>query len=671
MDKARFPKEFKVYWPLLILFAFLLLMSPKSGTFKYDYKKGAPWSYETLVAQFDFPILKSDKQIDEDLARITSFQLPYYKWDSEVSQGALSGFNSRNDLGRCSLIKQELIACYSDIYERGIIDLTEEHKEQDMVYIQLDGRATEFPVSELYTIESASRKVRALVKSSLPMFNADSLCRAHGLYGVLVPNLIYDAATTEQISEKMVQSISYTQGYKTAGEILIENGEIITDENFRILESYEEEYNKEMGYDGPVAFLWLGNGLVAFIMIVLLLLTITYTNPNIFQESNRYHYLLLVFVLASIPAMLFSKQNTLLLYIVPYNMIAVYLIAFFRKRVVLPVYIISLLPLLIYATNNIELFVMHLVSGVLSIYLFGYFSKGWKQFLMSLMVFVALAVVYLSFRLLRGTVGLADLIIVVYLFIGSFLSVAVYPLIFLFEKIFSLVSSARLADLCDTNNPLLRELAQKAPGTFHHSLQLMNMADEAARAIYADVLLVRAGAMYHDIGKMKNAMCFVENQMTGVDYHSHLTPKESASFIVKHVEDGEELARKNNLPSVVIDFITTHHGTTCAGYFHTQYLNEGGDPEDTADFFYKGHKPTTKEQVILMLCDSIEAASRTLSDYSPETISELVEKMTAAKMDQFTDADISLKELETVKQVIKEFIAQVHHARIVYPKRNS
>lgn len=251
------------------------------------------------------------------------------------------------------------------------------------------------------------------------------------------------------------------------------------------------------------------------------------------------------------------------------------------------------------------------------------------------------------------------------------MSVAGYPLIYLFEKIFKLVSNSKLVDLSDTSNKLLRELADKAPGTFQHSLQVMNLADAAARAIDANVLLVRAGALYHDIGKIANPQCFTENATPGVNYHAELTLKESAQEIIRHVSDGLALAEKHGLPGVVRDFIKTHHGTTSTGYFYTKYLNDGGDPDDVADFFYDGEKPVTKEQVILMICDAVEAASRSLSDYSPEQISALVDRIIDGKASdgQLTNSIISLHELNVVREEVKTYLKQMYHSRISYPKR--
>ena len=370
-------------------------------------------------------------------------------------------------------------------------------------------------------------------------------------------------------------------------------------------------------------------------------------------------------------AMAVEKADPELLYMTPFTLIALYLVAFFKKRVVLPVYIISLLPLLVFSHNGVELFVMYLVAGVVTIFFAEIYNRGWKQFITAIIVFFVLLVIYLAFRLIDGISGFNDYRIILYLFIGSFLSVAGYPLIYLFERLFMLVSNTRLTELTDTNNKLLRDLAHKAPGTFQHSLQVMNLADAAARSIDANVLLVRAGALYHDIGKMMNPQCFIENENLGVRYHDGLSPRESAVEIIRHVPDGMALADKYKLPDIVKEFIITHHGTTCTAYFYNKYINEGGDRNDADDFFYKGRKPTTKEQIIIMLCDTLEAASRSLKDYSAKSMSDLVERIVKSKMNdgQFEDADISLKELNIVKNVLKSYLQQVYHARIVYPKR--
>ncbi len=671
MVKVKFPNKFRVYLPLIVLFFVLLLITPKSGNFKYDYRKGDTWNHETLIAQLDFPVLKTDEQIAQEVSELVSAVVPYYRQVTDIAQEAIRKLNSETNLGRYESLKPEALSAFVDIYERGLIEQYEDASDMDAVFISKDKKAMSIPVSELYTVATAKKRLVSSLMKKAPYANVDSICVANGLYALLTPNLVFDQKTTDMMQKEAYENISETSGYIKAGEVLISNGEVVTAEHKQIIDSYKAEYQESLGYNGPIFLLWLGDAVIVLAIVILLFLTILYTNPKIFDDSNRYLYLLLIFTLASVAAIFTDRANPEFLYLVPFTLITLYLLSFFKKRVVLPVYVVSLLPLLIFTQYGLELFVMFLIAGVISILSFGYFNKGWQQFLTAFFVFLTMIGVHLSFRLIQGDASLRDLSILIYMALGALLSVAGYPLIFLFEKLFALVSNAKLLDLCDTNNKLLRELAQKAPGTFQHSLQVMNMADEAARSVGANVLLVRAGAMYHDIGKMMNPLCFVENSAPGVNYHANLSPKESATEIIRHVQDGVALADKHGLPSVVKEFITAHHGTTFTGYFYNQYLNEGGSPDDVKEFFYNGTKPVSKEHVILMLCDGIEAASRTLTDFSPESISAFVEKMVASKMEQFDDSEISLKELNVVKGVLKTYLAQAHHARVVYPKRKS
>jgi putative nucleotidyltransferase with HDIG domain len=334
-------------------------------------------------------------------------------------------------------------------------------------------------------------------------------------------------------------------------------------------------------------------------------------------------------------------------------------------------YFISLLPVLILAPEGVEVFVVYLVAGTVGMFVFEKFNRGWLQFVTAFIVFLVMVLVWTAFRFVEGLDSLHDYSVVVDMALGALLLVAGYPLIYLFEKVFMLVSASKLVELSDTSNKLLRLLADKAPGTFQHSLQVMNLADAAARAIDAYVPLVRAGALYHDVGKIANPQCFTENETPGVRFHADLSPKESAQEIIRHVADGLALADKYGLPKVLKDFIQTHHGTTNTAYFYNKYLNDGGDPNEVSEFYYDGVKPTTKEQVILMLCDTIEAASRSLKDYSQENISSLVDRIIEGKVDdgQLSNADISLKELNTLKEVIKSYLMQMHHSRVAYPKR--
>ena len=396
--------------------------------------------------------------------------------------------------------------------------------------------------------------------------------------------------------------------------------------------------------------------------------------PDLLKQC-RFDGLLVVFLLATVAALGVDKLDSNYLFMVPFPLVALWLVAFFPNRVVIPVYIVTLLPLLVFAHSGSELFVMSLLAGLAAVYAFSFFNRGWEQFLVSLFIFVSLFISYCGFRgidALNGSFAQH----VLFLFISSLLSVVGYSLIFLFEKMFNLVSTSRLQELCDTDNPLLSELEEKAPGTYQHSLQVMAMADAAARSIGANSLLVRAGALYHDVGKMVNPPCFIENETLVPesqrgDYHKDLSPQESARDIINHVSDGMEIAARYKLPHVVRDFIITHHGTSRMNYFYNKYVNEGGDPAQVADFLYDGRKPVTKEQVVLMLCDGVEAASRTLKSNTPEAYSQLVETIASQKTSegQLDEADISLKELGVVKETIKTYLAQLYHERVPYPKR--
>lgn len=678
MEKINFPKRFRAYLPLIALFLLLVFMMPKSPQFNYDYRKGSPWMYETLIAQFDFPILKTEAQLQEEREKAGSNVIPYYRLDGQIASRSTAAVSSL-DLGKWSDARVPVAEALTFLYSKGILaptvglDLSETMDAGDgLIYVQKNRRAEKVPVTELFTLETASAYLRDVLAAACPGCDTDSLYAAASLESLIVPDLIYDQQTTDLVHEESVNYVSVTQGVVRAGQTIVSEGEMVTAEIEQLLESYKAEYNMSVGYDGDRAYMWIGNIFLAFCIVFILFLALCYCNFRIFDEFNKYLYLLLIFALAAVGSCIVARMDPSLFYLMPFTLISLYLLAFFTKRVVFSVYFISLLPMLMFSPAGVELFVMYLVAGSIAMLVFGYFNRGWLQFVTAFIVFVVMTVVWGAFRLTDGIGGLADYHTVLDMGLGALLSVACYPFIFLFEKIFKLVSNTKLAELSDTNNKLLRELADKAPGTFQHSLQVMNLADAAARSIDANVLLVRAGALYHDIGKIANPHCFTENETSGVRYHEGLTPKESAHDIIKHVSDGLAMADKHGLPGVIKDFIASHHGTTSTAYFLTMYLNGGGDPEDTADFYYDGRKPVSKEQVVLMICDAVEAASRSLKDYSPESISALVDRIVNGKAaeNQFDDADISLCEVSTLKETIKAYLQQMYHSRISYPKRN-
>ena len=672
--------NYRVLIPLVVLFLVLTLIFPRTAKFSYDYRKGSPWSHETLLAQFDFPILKTDEQIREEKSRSKSVVIPYYRYRQDIVDNCRKAAEGI-DMGGYSYLRPLIVASMDGIYSNGVVPdegvRLDGHSDPSgaVLYIQKDKRAGKKPVSEVFKESEAKNRLLSDIAAKYPRINADSVLRSAGIYDFIVPNLEYDPKTTELVRSESSNQVSTTQGFVSAGQLIVSEGEIVTAEIAQMLDSYKVEYENSMGYGGPRILFWLGNAFIAFALVLLFFLMIYFLNRRLFMDHRKFWYLIFIFIIASVLALIINKFAPRCLYMVPFTLTALYLEAFFKNKVIFPICCVSFLPLLVFAENGVVLFVMFLLASIVAVFTFRFFNQGWQQFIMSGIVFVSILVTYFGFRMI-DMVNDDPYMAVLYMFIGSMLIVAGYPLIYLFERMFNLVSSSRLRELCDTNNKLLRELEHKAPGTFQHSLQVMNMCDAAARAIDANVLLVRAGALYHDIGKMKNPLCFIENESMspkGVHYHEHLSPKESARAIIKHVSDGLELAAENRLPDVIQDFILTHHGTSNTSYFYNKYLNEGGDPNDVSDFFYKGRKPQTKEQIILMICDTLEAASRTLKDNSAATFSVFVENIVASKMKigQFDQADISIKDLNTVKETLKSYLSQIYHERVVYPQRKN
>ncbi len=671
MEKSRFPRGYKVYLPLVLLFALLVFVMPRSPKFNYDYRKGAIWMYEDLVSQFDFPLLKSEEQYKAELQKAGSSVVPVYRQDPTVLEMAYSQLSS-SDLGKYNDLKPLVNASLGKIYSKGVLPRNAAVEPAGVMYLQKDFRAAKVPFSEVYTAESAVIALRQSLLAEIPEAVADSLFGAV-LTGLVNSDLVFDQQLTDLIHVENAALVSPTIGVIKAGQTLVSQGELITEEVERMLDSYKTEYEANVGYAGSPALQWVGNSFVALFLVLVLFFAIYFCNYHIFERYNKYLYILLVFALSAVASFVVAQTEPRYFYMVPYTLIALYLLAFFTRRLVFTVYFISLLPMLIVAPEGIELFFIYLCGGVVVIYVFDYFNRGWLQFVSALITFAVMALVWMSFRLVDGVDTFTTLRPLGHLSLAAFLSVAGYPLIYLFEKMFMLVSSSKLVELSDTSRPLLRMLADKAPGTFQHSLQVMNLADAVARSIDANIPLIRAAALYHDIGKIANPQCFTENETPGVRYHEGLTPKESAQEIIRHVSDGLALADKYGVPGVLKDFIKTHHGTTCTAYFMTQYLNAGGDLAETDEFYYNGVKPVTREQVILMLCDAVEAASRSLKDYSEQSISVLVDKIVDGKADdgQLSDSDISLREVTRIKEVMKSYLKQMYHSRVSYPKREA
>lgn len=673
MDRRIFPHNWRVYVPLVIVYVILVLLLPKEGKFRYHYQKGRPWMYETLISPMDFPILKTDQELMSEMEEKSSHIIPYYKLDESVRK-SVNQMIYGLDLSGSGLDNPGLVSLFDQVYENGLVsELTPEETRNGVIIIQKDRRAVEVTVASVYDVRRAATFIRSSLEDMLGETAGDSLFTVLDLDTYIVPNLKFDQASTDMLHKEAASYISPTKGVVYTGQLIVSEGEIVTAEIEQLLDSFKAEYLASMGFSDSTLWVVAGNAILLLVSLFILFLTILFVDRSIFSEFSRYYFVLTLFALCTVVTELLTGRPGNILLMVPYPVFALYMMSFFRKGVLVPIYAAMLLPMLVIVPEGLELFYLNIAAGMAAVISFSRFSRGWLQFVNALFIFLTLLVSYMAFSLVRsGSVAdFRDYADVFYFGLASLFCVAAYPLVFLFEKIFGLVSNQRLRDLADTNNPVLRDMAEKAPGTFQHALQVMNLADACARAIGANVRLVRTGALYHDVGKTANPQCFIENAAPGVNYHAGLTPAESARDIIKHVDDGMALARKHKVPAVVSDFILSHHGTSRTEYFYNVYVNGGGDPADSALFEYHGFKPRTKEQAIVMFADAVEAASRSLKDYSEKSISELVDRIVKMKMDdgQLAEADISLKEIAAVKSTLVGYLGQINHARIAYPKR--
>ena len=669
-------KNYRIYICFIVLAILMLLLYPREGKFQYDYQKGRPWVYETLISPIDFPILKTEAEMLSEKEDRASETIDYYSLDPRIAATALDQFGHRAaELNLNSRMTKEMYSHLSTAYDRGIIaDLGRSGGTDRVIFIKRDKRMVETPAADVYDIERTYSVLKADMAPHYPDQDLDSVANVIGLKSFIVPNLLFDENTTQLAHREAVNYISPTKGMVYAGQLIVSEGEIVTSDICQILDSYKAEYKLSYGYSGSPNSLMTSHLLLVLAVLAVFFFAVFFIQRSIFDDTRKTIFLMLMLLISFAGTAILFRVDERLLYLFPFAVTALYMSSFFHDDLSYGVFIVTILPLLLIPENGVELFFVNLLGGSVGLYAYGKFNRGWQQFLNAVFIFIALVLVSFAFKLGAGDLSYAfKSTNFLFLGINAILTIVLYPFVYLFEKIFGFVSYSRLWDLSDTNNKLLQQLQYKAPGTFQHSLQVANLAENAVREIGGDAMLVRVGALYHDIGKMENPMCFIENQAEGVNYHAGLTPEESARAIIKHVDDGLMLAHKDKLPANVTDFIACHHGRSVTLYFYNVYCNAGGDPANRAPFTYNGKLPRTKEQVVVMMADAVEAASRTLKDYSEESISSLVDRILASKYDdsQLAEADISLRDINLVKASFKRYLQQVYHARIVYPKRTS
>lgn len=684
--------------------AIVVILFPREGKFKYEFQKGKPWMHETLIAPFDFPIYKTDKQIQTEKDSILQSFNPYFIYDSSAYEIELEKFkifyhnktdeyiskkfgNKDKDskkeyfLANVQSFERFSIKILTDVYSKGIIEISEinENYDQDSrITLIRDKIAENYSFADFYTQKTAYEFVISITEKYLHDNNIiiryPEFYKSVNLYEFIVPNIIYDTKTSENIKETMLKNLSTSKGMVQEGERIISKGDVIDNNVHRMLESLKHDFELKLGSSYHFQIILLGQIIFVFACFLVLFLFLLNFRKDILQQSIKTLFILLVVLLFVFIASITLRISDKSIYIVPFALVPIIIKTFYDSRLALFIHFITVLLVGFFAPNGFEFVFLNFIAGIVAIFSLTNLYRRGKLFLSSVLVVITLSLAYFGMAITQeGNIATIDWQNFIYFALNGALVLSSYPLIYVFEKLFGFLSDVRLMELSDTNQKLLRELAEKAPGTFQHSMQVANLTEEAIIKVGGNPLLARTGALYHDIGKLSNPIYFIENQRTGFNPHDMLEFDESADIIINHVREGIEIARKNKLPKQLVAFIKTHHGTGKVQYFYRSYIKKFPNKDvDMSRFSYPGPKPNSKETAILMMADSVEAASRSLTDYTDETINNLVESIISKQINdgQFDNSDVTFRDITTIKAIFKEKIANIYHARIKYPEKN-
>ena len=661
------------YFLYVVSVALIVFFFPKGGKFKYEFQKGKPWQYENLYAPIDFSIQKTQDEIEAEQTSIRKNKTDYYTYNaslvSDVKGEVLGALGTIFQSGSFSSSQRQSLRNISEetvdeIYSYGVFQNLPQSKSTVVVR---NNEVQPISPSDYLGLEQAKKKVTALL-SDVSIDGSERLQPI--IKNSLKANLFYDEALTESALEDELSKISYTRGEVDQGKLIIAKGEIVENEDFKILNSLKDEYESELWMGSNYYFILLGYTILVALVLIMLFLFLKRYRMEIFQNNNKVTFIFFNILLMVLATSLMVKHYENYIYMVPLCILPLILKNFFDARLGLFVHVLTVLILGFVVPNSFEYIFLQIIAGIVTILTASELYKRANLFISVGQITLIYIVGYFAFHAIHeGNLENIEWILFGVFVLNGLLTLFAQPLIYMFEKLFGLVSDVSLLELSDTNSKLLKELSDKAPGTFHHSLQVANLAEAAANEIGANAMLVRVGALYHDIGKMEHPTYFTENQITSVNPHDDLPPKESAKIIIDHVINGIEIARKNNLPDRVIDFIRTHHGTTMVYYFYKKQ-QELDQEVDKGDFKYPGPIPFSKETAILMMSDAVEAASKSLKNPTFTIIDEFVEKIVKGQMqaDQYLNANITLKEIEMVKKVLKQKLTNIYHLRVEYPE---
>lgn len=662
-----------IYKVLLCLFtsAVVVYLLPRGASFQYEIQPGKPWQYETLLAPYDFPIQKSESDLKKEQEVLESKVPRYFSVNNEVVKTVLEAFDSyvavlpTNPEYNALLINWRTVL--AEIYLSGVIASSENSLPEEEVAIIHETRQKKIVINDLFTVEEAKK----LLVAQSAIFGTDVLSEENLQYllSLVVPNITYDQALTDQFRSEAIANIIPIRGLVTRGTRIIAKGEVVEGERLQKLQSLQREFESQTWTQSNTVWIILGYSLLVIIPVILLFVFLWRTRPFVFENNKRLTFLCVNILLLVLLTKVVVDVNPQYVFAVPVCMLPLLMRTFFDTRIALFSLMITLFLVAFLVPNSFEFIYLQIMAGILASLTVSDLYRRAKLFISVGLIVGIYMFSYVAFTLIHdGNLNQLSYDTLLLFVINGVAILFVQPLIYIFEKVFGLVSDASLLELSDTNSKLLRELADKAPGTFQHSLQVANIAEAAANAIGGNTLLTRVGALYHDIGKMKNPVFFSENQAT-YSPHDEMDPEVSAKIIIDHVLNGITLGRKTKLPDRVVDFIRTHHGTTTVLYFLQSAQNKNSDV-DIERFRYPGPKPFSKETAIVMIADGVEAASKSLREPTAESIRAFVDKIVQRLMDekQFLEANITLREIELVKKVLIEKLISSYHLRVAYPE---
>lgn len=674
----RFSYKNLIYKSLIFIatVSVIVYFLPNEGKFNYQFDINKPWKYGLLQASFDFPIYKNDIQVQKEQDSILADYQPYFQIDKEAEKNVLSKLREDyNKTLRHSLPGTDYVRyierTLKALYEDGIIagnDL-KRMEEDSIIAIRLVDKnvATSRFIDQLYTVKEA---YEYLLNADTTHYKKKILQQCN-LNDYITPNLVYDEEKSEAAQKDLLSNISWANGFVLNGQKIIDRGEIVDEQTYNILESLRKEWEKRSDSVQEKRLTLAGQILYVGIFLFCFMAYLELFRADYYERKGTLTLLFALIVFFPVLSSIMVEQNLSSIYVIPFAMIPIIVRVFLDSRTAFMAHVTIILLCSITLRFPHEFILLQVVAGMVAIYSLRELSQRSQLLRTALVVFISYALLYFAFELIHeDDLTKLNTRMYIYFMINGILLLFAYPLLFLLEKIFGFTSDVTLVELSNINNSLLREMSEVAPGTFQHSLQMANLAAAAANKIGGKSQLVRTGALYHDIGKMVNPAFFTENQ-SGVNPHKSLSYEQSAQVIISHITDGLKLAEKHNLPKVIKDFISTHHGRGLTKYFYISYKNEHPDEEvDQEKFRYPGPNPFTKEQAVLMMADSVEAASRSLPEYTEESISTLVDKIIDTQVSEgyFKECPITFKDIATVKALFKEKLKTMYHTRISYPE---